>query len=236
LIYHGPCSSSNRVQKLIRDTPLWRERDELLRSAPGVGEVLSGTLLAQLPEVGMLKRRKIAVLRPPQDQRPGDGSRTVQPRQWQDVLDARDLERSRQGARDALHVHAGSNPTQPGAAGLLSSSAWRRQETKGGVTARMRMLLIMLNTVIRHQTTWDSELGGVQSDLPYPFFAARGRCGHYFGQRPYGLISETVAIPPAAILSRDRDYNLSAERRYTRTRPADRSASVVAYYEGLRSD
>jgi transposase len=34
---------------MIRDTPLWRERDELLRSVPGVGNVLSSTLIAHLP-------------------------------------------------------------------------------------------------------------------------------------------------------------------------------------------
>jgi hypothetical protein len=42
------------------------------------------------------------------------------------------------------------------------------------LTACMRKLLIMLSAVIRHQTTWNSELGVVQSDLPDPFSAARG--------------------------------------------------------------
>jgi transposase len=41
---------------------MWRERDELLRSAPGVGKVLSCTLLAQLPELGALNRKQIAAL------------------------------------------------------------------------------------------------------------------------------------------------------------------------------
>jgi transposase len=39
----------------------WRERDELLRSAPGFGAVLSRTLLAQLPELG-INRKEIAAL------------------------------------------------------------------------------------------------------------------------------------------------------------------------------
>jgi transposase len=38
------------LSDLIRVTPIWRERDELLRSVPGVGTVLSVTLLAHLPE------------------------------------------------------------------------------------------------------------------------------------------------------------------------------------------
>jgi transposase len=47
---------------IIRDTPLWREREELLRSVPGVGKVLSSTLLAHLPELGALNRKQIAAL------------------------------------------------------------------------------------------------------------------------------------------------------------------------------
>ena len=52
----------DELAELIRDTPLWRERDELLRSVPGVGKVLWSTLLAQLPELGMLNRKQIAAL------------------------------------------------------------------------------------------------------------------------------------------------------------------------------
>src|SRR5450759_3861355 len=52
----------DELAELIRNTPLWRERDELLRSVPGVGKVLSSTLLAQLPELGMLNRKQIAAL------------------------------------------------------------------------------------------------------------------------------------------------------------------------------
>ncbi|MGH7932372.1 MAG: transposase [Candidatus Binataceae bacterium] len=52
----------DELANLIRDTPLWRERDELLRSVPGVGQVLSSTLLVHLPELGMLNRKQIAAL------------------------------------------------------------------------------------------------------------------------------------------------------------------------------
>jgi transposase len=46
----------------IRQSPAWRERDDLLQSVPGVGRVLSFTLLADLPELGRLSRREIAKL------------------------------------------------------------------------------------------------------------------------------------------------------------------------------
>jgi transposase len=46
----------------VRESPAWRERDDLLQSVPGVGRVLSFTLLADLPELGRLSRRAIAKL------------------------------------------------------------------------------------------------------------------------------------------------------------------------------
>jgi transposase len=47
---------------MVRKSPAWRERDDLLQSVPGVGPVLSLTLLADLPELGQLSRRAIAKL------------------------------------------------------------------------------------------------------------------------------------------------------------------------------
>ena len=47
---------------ILKESPVWREKDDLLRSVPGVGPVLSTTLLAELPELGTLDRRKIASL------------------------------------------------------------------------------------------------------------------------------------------------------------------------------
>ena len=50
------------LRQLIRASPLWREKDDLLRSTPGVGPVLATTLVAALPELGLLTRRQIAAL------------------------------------------------------------------------------------------------------------------------------------------------------------------------------
>ena len=47
---------------LVRATPIWREADDLLRSVPGIGPVTAGTLIADLPELGRLDRRRIAAL------------------------------------------------------------------------------------------------------------------------------------------------------------------------------
>ena len=50
------------LRKSVLSSPVWREKDELLRSVPGVGEQLSVTLLADLPELGTLDRKQIAAL------------------------------------------------------------------------------------------------------------------------------------------------------------------------------
>jgi transposase len=46
----------------IRNSPSWCEKDNLLKSVPGVGKIVSTTLLIELPELGTLNRRKIAAL------------------------------------------------------------------------------------------------------------------------------------------------------------------------------
>lgn len=50
------------LQSALRRSPVWREKDDLLRSVPGVGEQLSLSLLAYLPELGTLNRKQIAAL------------------------------------------------------------------------------------------------------------------------------------------------------------------------------
>lgn len=50
------------LDEAVRGSPVWREQDDLMQSVPGVGSVLSRTLLADLPELGRLSRREIAKL------------------------------------------------------------------------------------------------------------------------------------------------------------------------------
>ena len=54
------------LDKELRETllrsPVWRQKDDLLRSVPGVGEQVSVSLLAYLPELGALDRKQIAAL------------------------------------------------------------------------------------------------------------------------------------------------------------------------------
>jgi transposase len=53
---------NTQLRQRIQESPLWREKEQLLRTAPGVGPVVATTLLADLPELGTLTRQKIAAL------------------------------------------------------------------------------------------------------------------------------------------------------------------------------
>ena len=46
----------------VKGSPLWREKDDLLRSVPGVGKVLSRTLLSLVPELGALGNKQLSAL------------------------------------------------------------------------------------------------------------------------------------------------------------------------------
>ena len=70
--HRPPPTYAIKCLHLLKNTPgitkgeqlplLWREKDDLLRSVPGVGEQLSLSLLAYLPELGTLNRKRIAAL------------------------------------------------------------------------------------------------------------------------------------------------------------------------------
>lgn len=50
------------LAEAVRQSPVWREKEALLRSVPGIGPVLTTTLLANLPELGTLTHKEIAAL------------------------------------------------------------------------------------------------------------------------------------------------------------------------------
>jgi transposase len=133
------------LSDVIRSSPVWRERDNLLRSVPGVGPVLSSVLLADLPELGRLNRKEIAALAgvAPLNRDSGQfrGRRTV----WG----------GRSHVRTALYmatlVASRYNPAIKSFYQRLLSVG---KPKKVALTACMRKLLTILNAMMRHQAPW----------------------------------------------------------------------------------
>lgn len=50
------------IDDAVRNTPGWFEKEDLLTSVPGIGKIISRTLIAELPELGTLNRKEIAAL------------------------------------------------------------------------------------------------------------------------------------------------------------------------------
>ena len=132
----------------LRKSPLWRERDDLLRSVPGVGQVLSVTLLAGLPELGTLNRKQIAALVgvAPLNRDSGllRGRRTV----WG----------GRARVRATLYMATLTatryNPVIRAFYERLCASG---KAKKVAITAFMRKMLTILNSMLRHHAAWQPD-------------------------------------------------------------------------------
>jgi len=55
-------SLETEIDESVRGSPAWRDKENLLASVPGIGKVIARTLIAELPELGSLDRRKVAAL------------------------------------------------------------------------------------------------------------------------------------------------------------------------------
>lgn len=133
------------LDQTIRSSPVWRAKENLLRTAPGVGPVVSRTLIGDLPELGTLSRKQIAALvgvAPlARDSGTLKGKRLV----WG----------GRAPVRAALYMAAlvasRRNPViRPFYQRLLRAG----KPKKLALTACMRKLLTILNAMMRTNTGW----------------------------------------------------------------------------------
>lgn len=136
------------LAQAIQASPVWREKEALLRSTPGVGPVLTTTLLANLPELGTLTGKQIAALAgvAPLNRDSGTwrGKRTV----WG----------GRAQIRATLYmaalVAARHNPVIRAFYQRLCAAG---KAKKAAVVACMRKLLLILNAMLKHRTPWRLE-------------------------------------------------------------------------------
>ena len=133
----------------VRGSPVWREKEDLLASVPGVGPITARTLLAELPELGDLDGKKIASLA-------GLAPFTRQSGQWKGKSM---IAGGRKAVRSALFlaalVAARHNPPL---------KAFRQRLLDAGkpkmaiVIAVARKLLVILNAILRDKRPWSPEI------------------------------------------------------------------------------
>ena len=134
-----------RLRQTLRQSPVWREKDDLLRTVPGVGEQLSLTLLAYLPELGTMDRRQVAALVgvAPYNRDSGTlrGKRTV----WG----------GRARVRAALYMGAlVASRYNPVIRDFYQRLLAAGKPKKLALTACMRKLLVILNSMLKHRSPW----------------------------------------------------------------------------------
>lgn len=136
-----------QLGELIKKSPLWRERDRVLQSAPGVGPVVSTTLLAELPELGTLSHKQIASLVgvAPFNRDSGRlrGKRSV----WG----------GRSVVRGAIYMAAlVATRHNPAIAEFYRRLTGAGKPKKVALTACMHKLLTILNAMLKHNQLWQS--------------------------------------------------------------------------------
>ena len=129
----------------IRSSPIWRERDNLLHSVPGVGDITAYTLIADLPELGHLDRRKIAAL-------VGIAPFNRESGHWRG---RRMIAGGRPAVRSVLYMATLTAVRfNPALAHFYQRLVAAGRPKKVALTAAMRKLLTILNAMLRDQRPW----------------------------------------------------------------------------------
>lgn len=142
------------LDRTIQQSPLWRAKEDLLRSVPGVGPVVSRTLLGELPELGTLNHKQIAALVGVAPLARDSGTLRGRRIVWG----------GRAPVRSALYMSAlvasRHNPVIRAFYLRLRAAGKPR---KVALTACMRKLLTILNAMARDETPWRAPGDAVNS-------------------------------------------------------------------------
>jgi transposase len=133
------------IQDRLRSSPVWREQEDLLRSVPGVGKVLSATILAELPELGKLNRKQIAALVGVAPFNCDSGKKRGKRAIWG----------GRAFVRSALYMAAlSARRFNPVIKSFYEKLVAAGKPFKVAMTACMRKLLTILNAMLHSGTRW----------------------------------------------------------------------------------
>ena len=135
----------HELAETLRSSPVWREKEDLLKSVPGVGDVLTLTLVAELPELGTLNRRQIAALAGVAPFNRDSGTYRGRRAVWG----------GRAPVRAALYMGTlVASRYNPVIKAYYERLCARGKPKKVALVACMRKLLTILNAMLQHKTTW----------------------------------------------------------------------------------
>lgn len=133
------------IETLLKDHQEWQQKRSILESIPGIGPVTAFTLLAHLPELGLLNEKQIAAL-------VGVAPMNHDSGKWRGK---RFVQGGRPSVRSALYMAALSAcQHNPLICKFYESLIARGKPKKVALTACMRKLLVILNAMVRDQKAW----------------------------------------------------------------------------------
>jgi transposase len=136
-----------QLKVLLQSSPHWQAKDEILQSVPGIGPVVSFSMIADLPELGKLDRQKISKL-----------------------VGVAPLNRDSGQQRGARHIYGGRARLRsvlymaaltalrhnPAIKKFYERLCAKQKPFKVAITACMRKLLTIINVMVRDNTCWKS--------------------------------------------------------------------------------
>ena len=144
----------NDINQQIQTSEAWKETDELLQSVPGVGKVLSSTLICELPELGQLDDKKIAALVGVAPF-PADSGK---------IKGKRFCRGGRNGVRRVLYMATlTATRFNPIIKKHYDNLCARGKLKKVALIACARKLLVILNAMVRNNVPWQAKNNAISS-------------------------------------------------------------------------
>jgi transposase len=129
----------------IRTSAVWRERDDLVRSVPGIGPTTASLLITSLPELGQLRRRQLAAL-------VGVAPLNRDSGQWRG---GRTIWGGRADVRTGLYMATLSAiRVNPAIRAFYRRLRAASKPSKVAIVAAMHKLLTILNAIVAQRKPW----------------------------------------------------------------------------------
>ncbi|MFT5417078.1 MAG: transposase, partial [Gammaproteobacteria bacterium] len=137
------------IARLVESIEEWRDKRDIMLSAPGIGPVVVNTVLADLPEIGTLSNKQISALVGVAPFNRDSGK----------FRGKRSIRGGRASVRTALFMSIMTAiQHNPKIRAMYQRLLANGKLKKVAMTACMRKMIIILNTMVKNQTRWDENI------------------------------------------------------------------------------